>query len=202
MKGLVFIMKNKIKVVSLISSIVAVTAVAAITVTTMAIKPVNPEPFKQESDSPSNLSVKSINTSSVRNDVKKEITERKQEIVKELKNAQPNIDEKELNFESNSRLSQEFAFGIADILKNHNKLDNNFTISDINDDYKVIEMVCGILNDKNAITEFSEKEQMKFQIYLEEHYYYIQDDEPTGRLRELVENTINIQSKVSNLNTD
>lgn len=92
--------------------------------------------------------------------------------------------------DAEGELTMKFANEIIGILQKYVKLENGYTISTIEDDYTIMSAACDLLNENNE--SLSAEETVMLEMYLEKHYYYIKDDEPTGQLKNKVEHTVEL----------
>ena len=99
----------------------------------------------------------------IRNEIKKERSEKKQKLYEEMISNGKN--EKDAMFDAEVQISLESANEAADILKEYNKLDSDFTFASIDDNVKAIKTTCELLNSSDAVTS---RESVILEMYLEE----------------------------------
>ncbi len=78
---------------------------------------------------------------------------------------------------------------VGNIHKKYNRLDKDFTFSNVDDNITGMKTACDILNSAEKITA---KETVILEMYLEENYYILPDIEGQQELMKEIENTVKL----------
>ncbi len=92
-------------------------------------------------------------------------------------------------FDADVQMEVEQANEAADILKKHNRLDNNFTFEGINDNLVCLKAACDLLNSSENITV---RDRVVVEMFLERGYRALEWHEGTEDLAKEIANTISL----------
>lgn len=180
---------------------VACSAIIAVTAVQNTSDYIAPPNYSLESDTYENQGynisedISDIEEEEVRKQIENDLCDRKIEIHEQLVEEYANelsedsggIMESLLWGESEGALTLEITDEAFDILKKYDKIDSDCTASSLDEVYTAMTAACEILNNDDVLSQITLEEKVMLEIFLEEYYYYTEDD----ALRISVAETIN-----------
>ena len=179
--------KSGIAVIAGAAAVVTIAAAVSVSIISAHLNPDKSPTPKVSTASESTESSVPTEKDTIRSRIRQELTERKDELHKEM--TAKGKDARDVSFDADAQAGLEQANNAVAVLKKYGRLEDDFTLENVDDNVKAMKAACGLLNGTESITT---EERAILEIYLEENYYALPDLEGQEDLMKEISDTVSL----------